>query len=104
MGIICRPRGHHVLNGDLAKERPLAGDSEDVALGEDADETRAVADGHGADALLEHARDRLLDGGSRRDAHHPNGHRVADCHAVPSISACNNPRKQITVTIPHLRA
>jgi hypothetical protein len=70
-----------VLDRDLAEQRPFAGDAEDVSLGEDADEPRAVAHRDGADALLDHPRDRLLDGGRRCHRDDPDRHRVADCHA-----------------------
>ena len=47
----------------------------------DPDQALAFADADGSDRLLEHPRDRHLDGVVGRDGHHPERHHVSDSHS-----------------------
>ena len=71
---------HHVADVDRVEVGAVTREGEDVALGEDADEPAAVADGDRADAFLEHPQHRQAGGVARLDRHDTRPHHVADRH------------------------
>ena len=64
--------GGHVLGHGRVEGARAAGDLlEDIALGEDARERRALDDEHRAALVLDEQVDRFMDGGGGRDYGHP---------------------------------
>ena len=67
---------------------PLARERQDVALGEDADEPAAVADGDRADPFFQHPQHRQAGGVVRLDGHDTRPHHVADGHWAAECNGC----------------
>ena len=73
---------HHVADPNSVEVGALTREAEHVALGEDADEPAAVADGDRADAFLEHSQHGKPRGVVGVHRHHPRPHDVADRHVL----------------------
>ena len=73
---------HHVREPDVGQARSSSSQPKDVALREDPDESRAYGDDDRADALGEHARNRLLDRIVRRGRDQSRAHHVDEGHRL----------------------
>ena len=77
---------HHVADPHGVEVGALAGEREDVALGEDADELAGVAHRDRADSFLQHPQDGDARGVGDLDGHHARPHHVADRHATTIVT------------------
>src|SRR5262249_6534667 len=75
-----RPARHDLADPDLGEAAPLACQTHKVALGEDADQLRAVANRYAAHVLLVHAGDGQRHRVVRPHADDANAHDLADPH------------------------